>query len=139
MREGAWEAVDQLRRIPGVSAVTVAPTEAVPNGPSRLVASRFRSTILELAVLAVLEIGAMTFTQIGMWHDQVAVLHALGASAGNQVRGRVLELPGVVVFVVVFEAGTSWLLHRVLMAGLVRGVVVPGMISLSIETRAGPT
>ena len=73
-----------------------------------------------------------------MRRGQVAVLHALGADAGSQVRGRVLELLGVVVFAAAFGAGASWLLCRALMAGLASGVVAPGTVSLPVEPRIEP-
>lgn len=136
--EDPREAADRLRGMPGTSAVTVTPTEAAPDDPSRLIASRFRSAALGSVVLAVLGIGAVAFTQAGMRRGQVAVLHALGADAGSQVRGRVLELLGVVVFAAAFGAGASWLLCRALMAGLARGVVVPGTVSLPVELRIEP-
>lgn len=136
--EEAREAADRLRGMPGISAVTVTPTEAAPDDPSRLVASRFRSAALGSVVLAVLGIGAVAFTQAGMRRGQVAVLHALGADAGSQVRGRVLELLGVVVFAAAFGAGASWLLCRALMAGLASGVVAPGTVSLPVEPRIEP-
>lgn len=136
--EDPREAADRLRGMPGVSAVTVTPTEAAPDDPSRLVASRFRSAALGSVVLAVLGIGAVAFTQAGMRRGQVAMLHALGADAGSQVRGRVLELLGVVVFAAAFGAGASWLLCRALMAGLASGVVAPGTVSLPVEPRIEP-
>ena len=136
--EDPREVADRLRGMPGISAVTVTPTEAAPDDPSRLAASRFRSAALGSVVLAVLGIGAVAFTQAGMRRGQVAVLHALGADAGSQVRGRVLELLGVVVFAAAFGAGASWLLCRALMAGLASGVVAPGTVSLPVEPRIEP-
>ena len=136
--EDPREVADRLRGMPGISAVTVTLTEAAPDDPSRLVASRFRSAALGSVVLAVLGIGAVAFTQAGMRRGQVAVLHALGADAGSQVRGRVLELLGVVVFAAAFGAGASWLLCRALMAGLASGVVAPGTVSLPVEPRIEP-
>ena len=94
--------------------------------------------MLSILVLAVLGIGAVAFTQAGMRRGQVAVLHAFGADAGSQVRGRVLELLGVVAFAAAFGAGASWLLCRALMAGLASGVVAPGTVSLPVEPRIEP-